>query len=99
MIVRIVKMTFRDDELDNFQALFSEKKQLIRNFPGCYHLELWQDARTPNIWFTYSHWESEAHLDKYRFSELFKEVWAATKALFSNKPEAWSVTQKVVVEK
>ncbi|MBL7719742.1 MAG: antibiotic biosynthesis monooxygenase [Flavipsychrobacter sp.] len=98
MIVRIVQMTFREAEVDNFLALFNERKALIRHFEGCTHLELWQDAHQPNIFFTYSHWQSEDNLNHYRFSELFKDTWARTKALFADKPNAWSVNQKMVVE-
>ena len=98
MIVRIVQMTFREDEIENFLTLFNERKELIRHFEGCTHLELWQDAHNPNIFFTYSHWENEGSLDHYRFSELFKDTWARTKALFAERPNAWSVNQKIVVE-
>lgn len=97
MIVRIVQMTFRPEEVENFQLLFDERNERIRHFEGCTHLELWQDAHNPNIFFTYSNWESETHLDHYRFSEFFKDTWARTKALFADKPNAWSVVQKVVV--
>jgi quinol monooxygenase YgiN len=97
MIVRIVQMTFRESEVENFQALFRDRKELIRHFEGCTHLELWQDAQKPNIFFTYSYWENEEFLDRYRFSELFKETWALTKALFAEKPNAWSVNRKIVV--
>jgi len=97
MIVRIVQMTFRMEEVENFLKLFDERKELIRGVEGCTHLELWQDAHAPNVYFTYSHWNSEQHLNHYRFSELFKDTWARTKALFDAKPQAWSVTQKMIV--
>lgn len=97
MIVRIVQMNFRPEEVANFEALFQERKLMIRSFEGCRHLELWQDAHDPNIFFTYSMWESEEHLNHYRFSEFFKDTWARTKALFQAKPQAWSVNQKVIV--
>ncbi|MBA3829973.1 MAG: antibiotic biosynthesis monooxygenase [Taibaiella sp.] len=97
MIVRIVKMTFLPEAINDFTKLFEERKQQIRHFEGCRHLELWQDAHEQNVFFTYSHWESEAHLDHYRFSNFFKDTWARTKALFSDKPLAWSVAQKVIV--
>ena len=90
-------MTFREDAVDDFLVLFNERKQLIRSFAGCSHLELWQQANIPNVFFTYSKWESEAHLDHYRFSELFKDTWAKTKALFADKPNAWSVLPKIEV--
>jgi quinol monooxygenase YgiN len=98
MIVRIVQMTFRPEEVENFQALFNERKERIRHFEGCTHLELWQDAHDPNIFFTYSNWQSETYLDHYRFSDFFKDTWSKTKALFAEKPNAWSVNQKVIVE-
>ncbi len=97
MIVRIVKMTFREDEVDNFLALFDDRKKLIRTFDGCQHLELWQETGRNNVFFTYSFWDSEQHLDHYRFSELFKDTWAHTKALFADRPQAWSVERKMVV--
>jgi heme-degrading monooxygenase HmoA len=63
--------------------------------PGCNHLELLNDIKTSNIFFTYSYWDSENDLNNYRDSELFKEVWSKTKVLFNDKPEAWSVEQQV----
>ncbi|MEI8279033.1 MAG: antibiotic biosynthesis monooxygenase family protein [Bacteroidota bacterium] len=99
MIVRIVQMTFRPDAVDTFLQLFDGRKHLIRGFEGCRHLELWQDAHNTNIFFTYSMWDSEEHLNHYRFSPLFKDVWSHTKPLFSAKAQAWSVNQKVVVGK
>lgn len=98
MIVRIVQMSFEEKHVDSFLLLFNERKSLIRHFEGCNHLELWQDAHQPNIFFTYSIWQSEQHLNHYRFSELFKDTWAKTKALFTDKPQAWSVNQKMVVD-
>ncbi len=96
MIVRIVQMTFREDAVTEFTDLFNERKQTIRGFAGCTHLELWQDSKHPNIFFTYSHWDAESDLDHYRFSEFFKDTWGKTKALFADKPQAWSVLVKSV---
>lgn len=84
-------MTFRNEEVENFIALFHQVKQKIRHFEGCQNLDLLRDVKNQNIFFTYSYWESEKHLNNYRTSELFAETWAATKAKFSEKAEAWSV--------
>ncbi|MBA3972532.1 MAG: antibiotic biosynthesis monooxygenase [Bacteroidetes bacterium] len=93
MIIRIVKMTFQNDKVDEFKNIFEGSKHLIRNMKGCNHLELLQDINTPNIFFTYSFWNSEKDLNNYRNSEVFSNVWSNTKILFSAKPEAWSVEQ------
>ena len=91
MITRIVKMEFRPEEVENFKRLFDSKKSKIRSFKGCKHLELWQDINMPETFMTYSFWESESHLNAYRDSALFKEVWSQTKAKFAQRPHAWSV--------
>lgn len=90
MLIRIVRMTFRPEMVAAFLENFEANKQSIRNFPGCQHLELWQDDNSENIFLTYSHWKSEEALNQYRDSELFKSVWSFTKALFSEKPQAFS---------
>ncbi len=90
-LIRVVRMTFRPEEAPAFLENFEAHKSLIRNFPGCQHLELWQDQNQKNIFVTYSHWESEMALNQYRDSELFKSVWSFTKTLFSEKPQAWSI--------
>ncbi len=98
MIIRIVKMTFEKDKVAQFLELFNSSKHLIRNFEGCTHLELLNDLDAPHIYFTYSYWESPINLEHYRQSELFKTVWSKTKVLFSDKAEAWSVEQKVILK-
>jgi hypothetical protein len=87
-------MTFREEAVEEFTKLFEERKSRIKGFDGCTHLELWQDSNCPNIFFTYSHWLSEDHLNHYRFSDFFKDTWGKTKALFKEKPRAWSVIRR-----
>lgn len=93
MIIRVVKMNFKTEFIQEFKELFEERKELIRNMPGCRHLELLQEKMEGNVFFTYSHWDSENDLEFYRHSELFKDTWTKTKALFSKKAEAWTTTQ------
>ncbi|WP_274475760.1 putative quinol monooxygenase [Mangrovimonas aestuarii] len=95
MFVRIVKMSFAEENIDSFLANFEEKKEYIRGFEGCQFLELYRDKHNTNVFFTYSFWETEAHLEAYRHSDLFKDVWSKTKPLFNDKPEAWSVDKLV----
>ena len=88
MIVRLVKMQLREDAVDAFAAMFAARRARIAGFPGCLHLELWHDAAGAPVFYTYSHWESEAALNHYRFSEFFKETWTLTKTFFAAKAEA-----------
>ncbi|QXP59215.1 putative quinol monooxygenase [Olleya sp. HaHaR_3_96] len=91
MFVRIVKLSFAEENIATFLANFETIKYKIRNFEGNQLLELYQDKHNSNVFFTYSYWDTESDLENYRNSELFKGIWAKTKPLFNAKPEAWSV--------
>ena len=95
MLVRIVKLTIKKENITSFEQTFEENKQHIRNFKGCSLLELYQDKDNPSIFFTYSYWDSNESLQGYRNSDLFKGIWKRTKLLFADKPEAWSVNKNV----
>ncbi|MBD3749363.1 MAG: antibiotic biosynthesis monooxygenase [Sphingobacteriales bacterium] len=91
MIIRLVKMEFKLNEIDTFRLIFKETKPLIEKMEGCLLVNLHQDAQHPEIFFTISHWESEMDLDHYRHSELFIKTWKKVKLLFDKKAEAWSL--------
>lgn len=93
MIKRIVKLTFQEEKVTDFLALFERSHQSIRAFPGCSHLELLRATGQSNVFFTYSYWDSPQALESYRRSALFKGTWKETKKLFADKPAAWSVEQ------
>ena len=95
MFVRIVKMSFQLDKIDIFLEKFHYYKEQIRNAPGNQLLELYQDKNNPELFFTYSYWNSEVDLENYRNSSLFEEVWSFTKQYFNARPEAWSFDKLV----
>lgn len=94
MITRIVKMTFREDKVDAFKALFYQNCVAITASAGCRSVNLFTDAAHSATFFTISQWGSLDDLNTYRNSQLFNEVWQKTKAMFSEKPEAWSLTEE-----
>ncbi len=93
MITRIVKLTFEPQNVDEFQAIFNRSSALIRAFEGCQGVRLMRDLENTSIFFTISIWESEAHLNCYRNSELFKATWASTKKLFAAPAIAHSLEE------
>ena len=95
MLVRIVKMSFSPKHISTFMNNFHAVKNNIRNFEGCRYLELYRAQKDSNIFFTYSYWDDDTFLEKYRHSDLFKTVWSQTKPLFNDKPQAWSVDKIV----
>jgi len=97
MIIRIVKMEFEEHQIPEFLKLFAGSREKIRAFPGCTHLQLLQGEADPCVFFTYSHWLGEDHLEVYRNSDLFRGVWRNTRKLFRAAPTAWSLTDQTEV--
>jgi quinol monooxygenase YgiN len=91
MLIRIVKLTIKEDKIQLFLDNFATIKNDIRNFQGNEFLELYQDKDNPKIFFTYSYWKNEEALNNYRKSAFFEEVWNYTKQLFEEKAVANSV--------
>lgn len=91
MLIRIVKMSFHQENIPVFLDIFESSKEKIRNSHGCRLLELYNDKNDKGIFFTYSYWDTEEDLNNYRNSDFFKTVWGNTKILFNDKPQAWSV--------
>ena len=90
MINRIVKMTFQKSKTEEFANFVSQIHQEIAAFEGCHKVNILRDISDECVFFSYSLWENEACLEQYRHSEFFRKTWTKTKALFSQKPEAWS---------
>lgn len=99
MLIRIVRMTFKEEATESFLSLFDRSSSNIRSMPGCRHLELWQDAESPNVFTTYSWWETDADLQSYRESTLFRSTWEEAKTLFAAPPKAQSYARVRQVER
>ncbi len=90
MIHRIVKMEFLPEKSDEFAGFVKTIVDKIASSEGCEKVEILRDVDNPNIFFTYSFWKTQADLENYRKSELFKDVWSKTRKMFAKKAEAWS---------
>jgi heme oxygenase (mycobilin-producing) len=98
MLIRIVRMHFTENGVEEFLTIFNKYKHQIRNFPGCTHLELLKDTDNPFIYTTLSHWQDEASLTNYRKSELFASVWGTVKTLFAERTQAFSLVKFIEIE-
>lgn len=90
-MIRIVKLTFKPEHREDFIRFIGPYREKITSFEGCKGVDFLNDIHDSNIFFTYSHWDNEASLHRYRDSELFQTVWATVKQWFAAKAEAWSV--------
>ena len=96
-MIRIVRLSFEAAHVEDFLAYFEARKEKIRYFEGCSHLELWQDQHDACVYYTYSIWDHPDHLEAYRISEYFQETWKQVKCWFKEKPVAYSVDQKMIL--
>lgn len=92
-MIRIVKMTFKPDKVEEFKELFHSVHAKIVAMDGCRSVTLMNDMEDSTVFVTYSEWATEADLEAYRSSKLFSKTWAKTKKLFSDKPQAWSLNR------
>ena len=90
MIKRIVKLEFKKNKTKIFKEFFKENYMKILSHEGCEKLELLEDINSKNIFFTISIWKNEEHLNNYRNSRIFKDLWKKIKLNFCNEPNAWS---------
>ena len=86
-------MTIRTEEIDRFVQLFEVHREAISSMPGCLGLKLHNQTEPTGVFFTYSIWQSESDLERYRKSPLFQSIWPQVKALFHCPAEAWTVNE------
>ena len=86
-------MSFRPDAVETFKIIFETNWQRIKGFEGMQPRWIVAGWKPAHHFLRIVYGKIEVHLNAYRDSELFKGVWGATKALFSNKPEARTVKQ------
>lgn len=91
MLTRIVRLSFEPSKVEEFKEIFEASKHKIATREGCSGVELMQDFDQENVFYTYSKWDGQENLNAYRHSDLFAGVWKATKALFNDKPLAYSL--------
>lgn len=98
MITRIVRMEFKPEHVEDFLRQFDRVRHKISNYPGVRRLELHRDTGHASVFYTYSEWDSEAALETYRQSELFKGAWGEVKPWFGGKPMAFSLQPETARE-
>ncbi|MFM6953365.1 MAG: putative quinol monooxygenase [Sphingobacteriaceae bacterium] len=93
MITRVVKLSFQPDKTAFFLRIFNQYQQLLAQSEGCTSLSLLKDVSGTSTYFTISKWNSEADLERYRQSTLFREIWRQVKPLFAEPAAAWSLEE------
>ncbi len=90
MLMRLVRMRFQPDKVDEFLALYAVARPMIIAQPGCHSVQLLRQSDDPASFATWSIWEDAEALAAYRSSDFFQQFWPHVKALFRQPPEAAS---------
>jgi len=90
MMTRIVRLSLQPESVSLFVEYFNDSYSKILAFEGCKSVALKRDVADKNVVYTYSIWENENCLNKYRESDFFKMTWSKVKPLFSAPAQAFS---------
>lgn len=91
IILRLVRLTFKAENVETFLQFFSETAPHIRAFQGCLELQGFRDREQPNVVYTLSRWASAEDLENYRQSTFFKNTWEQVSRWFEDKPQAFTL--------
>ena len=89
---RLVKLHFKPGKAEDFKKIFEYGQHVVAGSEGCHGVQLLQDRDEPDIAFTYSLWDSEEDLNRYRHSKAFREYWPKIKSLLADKAEVWNLS-------
>jgi quinol monooxygenase YgiN len=98
MLIRLVRMWFEPDNVDEFLRLYHAAHPTISSQPGCFGVRLVRQIDDPASFATWSRWESAAALDAYRTGPFFRAFWPQVRALFRVPAEAVSFEEVGITE-
>jgi quinol monooxygenase YgiN len=90
MVIRLVRMRFHAEHVEQFLGLYQQAQPMIRSQPGCRSVRLVRQTDDAAAFATWSVWDDAAALDAYRTSAFFRSFWPQVKALFRAPAEAVS---------
>jgi len=74
-IVRLIYVTVKPDQVNQAVALWKNHcAPLMIKQPGCLSEKLLECTDAPGEFISYSEWDSQANIDKYRTSDAHTEI-------------------------
>jgi len=85
-IVRLIYVTVKSDQVKQAIDLWKNHcAPLMIQQPGCLSEELLECTDEPGEFISYSEWDSQASIDKYRSSEAHAEIQKHARGLHGGK--------------
>jgi heme-degrading monooxygenase HmoA len=81
-IVRLIYVTVKDDQIRDAVKLWKDHcAPLMIKQPGCLSEKLLECVDAPGEFISYSEWDSQENIDKYRNSEAHAEIQRHSRGL------------------
>ena len=90
MIVRLVRLKFKPEHIEEFLAFYEQSRETIRHQQGCLTLSMLRETNDEAAFCTWSTWRSGRDLQQYRRSEFFRDFWPRVRAMLREPAEAVS---------
>ncbi|OFX61669.1 MAG: hypothetical protein A2046_04560 [Bacteroidetes bacterium GWA2_30_7] len=93
MIVRIVKMQVNESNKVLFKQTLKDYQPLLKKQKGCMQIDMLNDKKIKDIYYSYTIWDNEENLKKYKNSDFYKELSSKVLPLCEKEPQAWTVDE------
>ena len=91
MITRIVKISIKQQNQNDFKNYINEVRPIMADFKGCEHIEILKDKSNSNTFSIYSIWKNEKLLEHFRSSEMSGEFNRTIEKWLEKQIQAWTV--------
>lgn len=76
-----------------FKQTLKDYQKALKEQKGCMHLDMFSDKKEKDIFYSYTIWDNDTNLKKYRKSALYKELSGKILPLCDKEPKAWTVDE------
>ena len=94
MVIRLVSLKCKPEDVGAFRLFLHDSAPRVRDFSGCFSLQIVNDVADSTSFFTISTWRDVDALEAYRTSPLFNQVWPRIKA-FLREPARASTCEEI----
>lgn len=88
-------MHIKTKDIVKFRDTFTNYQSQIKDFKGCMQHDIFCDKEKEEIYYSYTIWDSEKNLNKYRKSTLLKEINTNIIQYCSKDPQAWTIDKEI----
>lgn len=93
MMIQIVKFDIKTEYIEQFKILLDDDKQGSKNEAGLLEMRLYQDKKSPNLFFAYERFENQAAVDHHSAQTYTKRLLEALAVMCNSAPEVMPLNE------